>query len=129
MKLARFSEGGRTRLGVVVDDGIVDLSRAEPELPTEMLAFLEAGEAAWDRARAAADRPAEADIPVGGDGFRPCHEVIVVAGAVIAVSVETAFAAVEVTQIQLPVAAAGLIANTQIRIIGEAKIKMLIILD
>lgn len=36
MKLARFTEGGRSRLGVVVDDGIVDLSRAAPELPTDV---------------------------------------------------------------------------------------------
>ncbi len=57
MKLVRFNEGGRVRLGVVVDRGIVDLSRAAPELPTDMLEFLEAGEPAWEKARVATRRP------------------------------------------------------------------------
>ena len=40
MKLATFSTHARTRIGVVVDDQIVDLSVVVPELPTEMAAFL-----------------------------------------------------------------------------------------
>ncbi|MDJ0787906.1 MAG: fumarylacetoacetate hydrolase family protein [Myxococcota bacterium] len=55
MKLATFTESQRTRVGIVVGDGIVDLSREAPELPTEMVALLEAGPEALEAARAAAD--------------------------------------------------------------------------
>ncbi len=43
MKLATFTESGRTRVGLVVGDGIVDLSAAAPSLPGEMTALLAAG--------------------------------------------------------------------------------------
>jgi 2-keto-4-pentenoate hydratase/2-oxohepta-3-ene-1,7-dioic acid hydratase in catechol pathway len=43
MKLATFTESGRTRAGVVVGDGIVDLSAAGSDLPTEMKALLATG--------------------------------------------------------------------------------------
>lgn len=56
MKLATFSEGGSTRIGRVEANSIVDLAQAAPELPREMVAFLEAGDAALARA-------AEADAP------------------------------------------------------------------
>ena len=59
MKIARFTEGGRTRLGLVVDGGIVDLAAAVPELPTEMRAFLDAGPDVWAEAQAANDRAAD----------------------------------------------------------------------
>jgi len=52
MKLARFTHNNATRLGVVVDNSIVDLG-AVPELPRDMTAFLTAGKDALDRARAA----------------------------------------------------------------------------
>jgi len=56
MKLVTFTEGGTTRIGVVVDDSIVDLAAAVPDLPREMTAFLVAGRAAAERAgRAAKD--------------------------------------------------------------------------
>src|SRR6266403_2116460 len=54
MKLVTFSEGGTTRIGVVVDDSIVDLAAAVPDLPREMTAFLVAGPAASERAQRAA---------------------------------------------------------------------------
>src|SRR5580692_12680052 len=50
MKLATFTHGGTTRLGVVVEDSIVDLAAAATELPREMIAFLIAGPRAIDRA-------------------------------------------------------------------------------
>jgi 2-keto-4-pentenoate hydratase/2-oxohepta-3-ene-1,7-dioic acid hydratase in catechol pathway len=50
MKLATFTHGGATRLGVVVEDSIVDLAAAVTELPREMIAFLIAGPRAIDRA-------------------------------------------------------------------------------
>ena len=53
MKLTTFTHGGRTRIGVVEGDAVVDLSAAEPNLPTEMTAFLAAGDAALEAARGA----------------------------------------------------------------------------
>ena len=42
MKLATFTEGGRTRLGVIAGEEIVDLS-TEPGFPTDMITLLGAG--------------------------------------------------------------------------------------
>ena len=55
MKLATFTEGARTRIGVVEGDDIVDLS-TEPALPTDMMALLGAGAAGLAAARAAAGK-------------------------------------------------------------------------
>jgi 2-keto-4-pentenoate hydratase/2-oxohepta-3-ene-1,7-dioic acid hydratase in catechol pathway len=55
MKLATFTEGARTRIGVVESDTIVDLS-TEPALPTDMMSLLAAGSGALDAVRAAAHR-------------------------------------------------------------------------
>jgi 2-keto-4-pentenoate hydratase/2-oxohepta-3-ene-1,7-dioic acid hydratase in catechol pathway len=49
MRLARFTHNNVTRIGVVVDDSIIDLG-AVPELPRDMVAFLTAGKDALDRA-------------------------------------------------------------------------------
>jgi 2-keto-4-pentenoate hydratase/2-oxohepta-3-ene-1,7-dioic acid hydratase in catechol pathway len=54
VKLCTFEHAGTTRLGVVVDDGVVDLAEAAPELPREATALLEAGGPALRRASAAA---------------------------------------------------------------------------
>jgi 2-keto-4-pentenoate hydratase/2-oxohepta-3-ene-1,7-dioic acid hydratase in catechol pathway len=43
MKLVTFFANGTPRLGVVDGDAVVDLTAAEPSLPTEMTAFLAAG--------------------------------------------------------------------------------------
>jgi 2-keto-4-pentenoate hydratase/2-oxohepta-3-ene-1,7-dioic acid hydratase in catechol pathway len=51
MKLATFTHQGRTGIGVVTDESIVDLAAAAPELPREMVAFLGAGREALDIAR------------------------------------------------------------------------------
>ncbi len=64
MKLATFTHGGTTRIGVVVDNSIVDLAAAAPDLPREMTAFLIAGSQAADRARSAAKDSAHR-IPLG----------------------------------------------------------------
>src|ERR1700740_2951095 len=58
MKLATFTHGGATRIGVVVEDSIVDLAAAEPQLPRDMIAFIAAGASATDRAVAAAKKSA-----------------------------------------------------------------------
>ncbi len=55
MRLLTFTEAGRTRIGVVVGDEIVDLAAAAPDLPTEMARFLAAGRAAREAARSAAE--------------------------------------------------------------------------
>ena len=52
MRLATFTHNNVTRIGVVVDDSIIDLG-AVAELPRDMIAFLTAGKDALDRARAA----------------------------------------------------------------------------
>jgi 2-keto-4-pentenoate hydratase/2-oxohepta-3-ene-1,7-dioic acid hydratase in catechol pathway len=54
MKLATFTHGGATRIGVVVEDSIVDLAAAASDLPREMAAFLAAGPRALERAASAA---------------------------------------------------------------------------
>jgi 2-keto-4-pentenoate hydratase/2-oxohepta-3-ene-1,7-dioic acid hydratase in catechol pathway len=54
MKLATFTHSGATRIGVVVEDSIVDLAAAASDLPREMVAFLAAGPRALERAAAAA---------------------------------------------------------------------------
>src|ERR1700733_1958402 len=59
MKLATFSHGGGTRIGVVVDEAIVDLSAAEPALPRDMIAFITQGAAALERAAIAAKKSAQ----------------------------------------------------------------------
>jgi len=63
MKLATFTREEITRIGVVTDDGIVDLSVAAPALPREMTAFLAAGPAAMAAVRDAV-RGASARIPL-----------------------------------------------------------------
>ena len=65
MKLATFTHDGTTRIGVVDGDDMVDLSVAAPDLPREMLAFLEAGSDAMLTAREA----------VGGGTRLPLAEV------------------------------------------------------
>jgi 2-keto-4-pentenoate hydratase/2-oxohepta-3-ene-1,7-dioic acid hydratase in catechol pathway len=75
MKLATFTHDGSTRIGVVEGDEIVDLSVAAPDLPTEMVAFLEAGKPALASAAAAAGsakgRLALADVHLEQPVLRP----------------------------------------------------------
>ncbi|HEY8121013.1 MAG TPA: fumarylacetoacetate hydrolase family protein [Myxococcota bacterium] len=54
MKLCTFSHAGTQRIGVVVDDAVVDLAAAAPELPRDLVALLAAGPAALARAKSAA---------------------------------------------------------------------------
>ncbi len=63
MKLATFTHGNTTRIGIVVGEEVVDLSAAAPDLPTEMVALLEAGDDALLRARSVAEA-AGARIPL-----------------------------------------------------------------
>ncbi|MEG9861034.1 MAG: fumarylacetoacetate hydrolase family protein [Parvularculales bacterium] len=53
MRLVTFTQDGTMRIGVLNGESITDLSRAKPDLPCEMNAFLRAGDAAVQVARAA----------------------------------------------------------------------------
>ena len=53
MKLVTFTQAGTTRIGVADGEELIDLSAAAPGLPTEMIAFLEAGDSALEAARSA----------------------------------------------------------------------------
>ncbi len=55
MKLATYTHHHETRIGVVDDDGVIDLSQAAPDLPREMVALLEGGPAALESAQSAID--------------------------------------------------------------------------
>ena len=43
MKVARFTESGRTRLGVVTGDHVADVGHADPSLPDDVGALLAIG--------------------------------------------------------------------------------------
>lgn len=50
MRLVTFKQAGTISIGARTDDGVVDLSRADPGLPTEMVALLAGGPELMDRA-------------------------------------------------------------------------------
>lgn len=51
MKIGTFTANDSTRMGIIVDNSVVDLSRVAPKLPGDMKSFLMAGEAAWQAAQ------------------------------------------------------------------------------
>ena len=57
MRIATFTHGETTRLGIADGDAIVDLSAAAPALPRDMIGFLAAGSPALAAAREVAARP------------------------------------------------------------------------
>src|SRR5581483_11480010 len=65
MKLATFTSDKFTRIGIVLDDVVIDLSQAVPDLPRDMGSFLAAGEQGMAKARAATERPS-AVLPLQG---------------------------------------------------------------
>jgi len=74
MRLVTFSEGDATRIGILKGEQIIDLSVAAPELPREMVAFLEAGEVAMATARSAMEAPATlnlSDVTLKSPVLRP----------------------------------------------------------
>lgn len=50
MRLISFTTQGKTRIGLLDESGVIDLSQAAPDLPNEMIAFLSAGSQALTRA-------------------------------------------------------------------------------
>jgi 2-keto-4-pentenoate hydratase/2-oxohepta-3-ene-1,7-dioic acid hydratase in catechol pathway len=74
MKLATFTHAAATRIGVVDGDTVVDLAKTAPDLPREMLAFLQAGPAALEaagRASRSAQRLPLADVRLEAPVARP----------------------------------------------------------
>jgi len=67
VKLCTFSDAAGTRLGAVVDDGVVDLAAADPALPRELCALLAAGP---DALRAAANAASRARRRLALDAVR-----------------------------------------------------------
>src|SRR5690606_7116452 len=63
MRLATFTRAGRTRIGVVRGEAMVDLAAHAPTLPQTMRELLEAGPEALDLARQAAAE-AKTEIPL-----------------------------------------------------------------
>jgi 2-keto-4-pentenoate hydratase/2-oxohepta-3-ene-1,7-dioic acid hydratase in catechol pathway len=53
MKLVTFTHGGKTRIGAVVAEEIVDVSGQGRNVPSDMVAFLEQGAPALEQAREA----------------------------------------------------------------------------
>jgi 2-keto-4-pentenoate hydratase/2-oxohepta-3-ene-1,7-dioic acid hydratase in catechol pathway len=55
VRLVTFLASDQPRLGVLLDDGVLDLNQADSALPTDALALLQAGPPLLDRARRAQD--------------------------------------------------------------------------
>jgi len=70
MKLVTFSHRGTVRIGLGLENGVLDLAQAQPNLPRTMLEFLAAGEPAMAQARAA--------LPTSG-ALLPAGEVTLLA--------------------------------------------------
>lgn len=74
MRLITFTDDKSTRIGILQKDQIVDLSATAPGIPNEMVAFLEAGDAALEKARAAAGADATiklSDVTLESPVLRP----------------------------------------------------------
>jgi len=72
MRLVTFQESGTERLGVFAGDSVVDLSRAAPDLPRDLVALIRAGTDRLAGAeRAAKDASAAARIPLARVQFLP----------------------------------------------------------
>lgn len=68
MKLMTFAKNGRTALGLVDGDSVVDVASVDPSLPKDMQSLIEAGPSALANVRAAAGRaPASAKHALGSD--------------------------------------------------------------
>ena len=63
MKLCTFTHGQRTRIGAVVGELVIDLPAVVPKLPSDMIAFLQAGDEAMALAQEAQTNP-DVSFPV-----------------------------------------------------------------
>ena len=72
MRLVTFDQSGAARLGVCAGDNVVDLSKAAPDLPRDLVALIGAGKDDFAAAdRAAKTAPIEARIPLAQVKFLP----------------------------------------------------------
>ena len=74
MRLVTFSESSKTRIGLLRGQQIIDLNALAPSLPTDMLAFLQAGDSAMREARKHTDATphfAVSDVTVEAPLARP----------------------------------------------------------
>jgi 2-keto-4-pentenoate hydratase/2-oxohepta-3-ene-1,7-dioic acid hydratase in catechol pathway len=75
MKLVTFTHGGKTRIGAVMAENVVDVSGQGRNVPSDMLAFLEQGAPALEQAREACaagrERLALADVQLEAPIRRP----------------------------------------------------------
>lgn len=74
MRLVTFTEGGRTRIGVVEEARIADVCAVDPSIPADMTSFLATGargRAALDRALATAPRRPLAEVRLEAPVPRP----------------------------------------------------------
>ncbi len=63
MKLVTFTHEDHTRIGALTEAGIIDFSALAPELPKQMIAFLEAGDSAMAKAQQIiGNKPATLDL-------------------------------------------------------------------
>ncbi len=69
MKLATFVRDGTSRVGVVLDDAVLDLSVQAPDLPTDMLSLLQQGDKALDKVRSVREKGGDT-IPLAGVSLR-----------------------------------------------------------
>lgn len=51
MKLVSFSEGGKTRVGIVQGDKVIDVAAAAPDLPTDLMQLIAKGDGALAKLR------------------------------------------------------------------------------
>jgi 2-keto-4-pentenoate hydratase/2-oxohepta-3-ene-1,7-dioic acid hydratase in catechol pathway len=56
MKLATFTQGGKTRIGILQGEGLIDVAAVAPDLPREMIALIAAGDGALAKLKAIAAR-------------------------------------------------------------------------
>jgi 2-keto-4-pentenoate hydratase/2-oxohepta-3-ene-1,7-dioic acid hydratase in catechol pathway len=63
MKLCTFTHGRPTRIGVIVGELVIDLPAVVPDLPSDMISFLAAGDDAMAAAREAQTKP-DVSFPV-----------------------------------------------------------------
>ena len=72
MRLVAFDEKGTAKLGVLLGEAVVDLMRAAPELPRDLVGLIKAEPAAFRAAGEAARKAKpEATQPLSGLRFRP----------------------------------------------------------
>ena len=85
MKLATFTHDGSTRIGAVVEDGILDLD--DDDLPSDMMGLLERGDGALDTVRALIAQGAGTTVPLADVQL---HQPVLRPGKILAIGLNYA---------------------------------------